>query len=128
MSPSAGADTLPPPCRGSRNQPTWPAYQIAVQSPCRPATAYCWPVTALALQSLITVVPGEPSGCRYGSLSSGALSDGWVRRYTKLVGCGGSDPARHPVQPVTGGWRSEERRVGKEGRGRGWPDDEARET
>ena len=69
---------------GFSNQASWPPYQIAVQSPDRPATTKLWPVTALSPQSFAWVVP-TPPGSRFvpessGSETSGELSLGAVCR------------------------------------------------
>src|SRR5213080_2945600 len=63
-----------------------PAYQIATQVPCRPATAYRRPATALSDQSAMSSVPPLV----IGSVINGASSAGWVRRKTKLLGCAGT--------------------------------------
>src|SRR4051794_28966364 len=82
----------------SWNHASWPPYQIASQSPLRPATANVWPVTALSPQSQPAVVPGWPSS---GSERSGLSPLGAVWRYTKVDGCGVGGAQTPPEQPVT---------------------------
>src|SRR2546427_4761419 len=88
---------------GFSNHAARPPYQIAVQSASRPATTKDCPVTAVSPQSLIFVVPAEPSGCRAGSDSSGASDDGAVRSSTKFEGWAGSCSQPEGSQLVNGG-------------------------
>src|SRR5712691_6227736 len=88
---------------GFSNHAARPPYQMAVQSPSCPATTKDCPVTAVSPQSLIFVVPAEPSGCRAGSDSSGASDDDAVWSSTKLEGWAGSCLQPEGSQLVTGG-------------------------
>src|SRR5260370_36293344 len=101
VSPPRTVSVFVPP--GFSNHAARPPYQMAVQSPSRPATTKDSPLTAVSPQSLILVVPAEPSGCRAGSDSSGASGDGAVRSSTKLAGWAGSCRQPEGLQLVTGG-------------------------
>src|SRR5260370_40610012 len=98
--PRTGAVNVAP---GFSNHAARPPYQMAVQSPSRPATTKDCPATAVSPQSLIFVVPAEPSGCRAGSDSSGASRDGPAWSSAKLEGWGGSCRQPERSQLVTGG-------------------------
>src|SRR5690349_15300473 len=74
---------------GLRNHAFCPRYQIAVQSPCRPATAYCWPVEARAPTSLTPVVLAPLAPCRPTSRTSGASGLGAEYSRTASEPCAG---------------------------------------
>ncbi len=84
---------------GFLNQAFWPRYQIAVQSPSWPATAYCWPVETREARSFTSIVESPPPGRRPMSLISGALSSGALYSRTSLEPCAaqGSSPSAQPV-------------------------------
>src|SRR5260370_38845501 len=101
VSPPRTVAVFVPP--GFSNHAARPPYQMAVQSPSRPATTKDCPATAVSPQSLIFVVPAEPSGCRAGSDSSGASGDGPGCSSTKLAGWAGSCRQPEGLLPGTGG-------------------------
>ena len=88
---------------GLWNQARCPRYQIAVQSPCRPASAYVCPADARAPWSDTAIVFGVPSGRSAMSLTSGASAAGAVRSTTAEEPRGAQGtPA--VTQPVNAGW------------------------
>src|SRR6185312_2925239 len=88
---------------GLWNQARCPRYQMAVQSPCRPARAYVWPAEARAPWSDTSIVFGVPSGRSAMSLTSGASSDGAVCSTTDEEPRG-AHGVPGVTQPVNAGW------------------------
>ncbi len=76
---------------GLWNQAFCPRYQIAVQSPQRSATAYCWPVDTREDRSFTPVVGVEP---RPTSLISGEFTSWSEYSRTALDPCGAQGSRR----------------------------------
>lgn len=83
---------------GLWNHAFCPRYQMAVQSPQRSATAYCWPVETREDRSFTPVVGVVP---RPTSLISGAFTSWSEYSRTSLEPCGaqGSPAVSQPVYP-----------------------------
>src|SRR5688500_18565026 len=88
---------------GLWNHAFCPRYQIAVQSPLRPARAYVWPDDARAPWSETAIVAGVPSGRRAMSLTRGASCRGALRSTTDEEPRGGHGTPTCS-QPVNAGW------------------------